>query len=204
MKGYKASCLPLLLIVAACTSGPPLRTFVLTPALAPAEIAPLPASPTARIFLRRVRVPDYLDTTDIVLREGSNEVKVSDTGHWGERLSQGMTHAVAADLEVRLPSDVVALEASGAAERQLLISVNALDIWPDGRCTLTATWTIVDHDTGHAAVSRGGTFGSAPSESVGAGDARLVDALSRTVAKLADTIAKDIGHISAPSTPNTD
>lgn len=205
MKRYAASYLPMLLIVTACTSGPPLRTFLLTPAMDQAALAPMPASAAGLVVLRRVIIPDYLDTTDILLRVGTNEVKASDTGRWGERLSLGLTRALAVDLAVRLPSDRFVLDASNKSGRQLLINVNGLDIRPDGRCTIAATWTIVDHGLPLAVVHGGGTFDSSSADrSEGVGDARLVDALSRTAGKLADAIILDIRPITEPSTLHAD
>jgi len=180
----------------ACSSGPPLHTFVLTPPAAP--IAPVPdtASLTERILIRRVIVPDYLDTTDILMRDGTNEVKVNGTGRWDERLSQGLTRALAADLAARLPSDAVVLDTSSPAQQQVLITVNSLDLWPDGRCVLAASWTILDRDAPRAVAGGSGTFDSpASGGTIRVGDAHLVDAISGNVGKLADKIALSMtGH----------
>ncbi len=194
MKRYAGSWLsPLLLCMTACSSGPPLRTFVLTPPLAPTALTPTSASPTERIVIRRVLVPDYLDTTDILMRDGMHEVKVNGTGRWDERLSQGLTRALAADLAARLPSDAVVLDTSSPAQQQVLITVNSLDLWPDGQCVLAATWTVVTHDAPRAVAGGSGTFVSpAIGSTIDVGDARLVDAISGNVGKLADTIAMTI------------
>jgi len=177
----------------ACSSGPPLRTFVLTPPLASTALAPTTASATDRILIRHVIVPDYLDTTDILLRDGTNEVKVNGTGRWDERLSQGLTRALAADLAARLPSEAVVLDTSSPAQQQVLITVNSLDLWPDGRCVLAATWTIVDHHAPRAVDGGSGTFDSpAIGSTTGVGDSRLVDAISGNVGKLADMIALNV------------
>jgi len=179
----------------ACSSAPPLRTFVLTPPLSPTALAPTTASPTERIVIRHVLVPDYLDTTDILMRDGTNEVKVDGTGRWDERLSQGLTRALAADLAARLPSDAVLLDTSSPAQEQVLVTVNSLDLWPDGRCILAASWTIVDHDAAHAVAGGSGRFDSpAIRSTLDVGDAPLVDAISGNVGKLADKIALTIGQ----------
>ncbi len=185
--------LPLLLCMTACSSAPPLRTFVLTPPLAPTALAPTTASPTERIVIRHVLVPDYLDTTDILMRDGTHEVKVDGTGRWDERLSQGLTRALVADLAARLPSDAVLLDTSSPAQEQVLITINSLDLWPDGRCVLAATWTMVDHDAPRAVAGGSGTFDSpAIGSTIDVGDAHLVDAISGNVGKLADQVALTI------------
>lgn len=193
MRRYGESWLALLLCMSACSSGPPLRTYILTPPLHPAPLAPTPASSTERIVVPGVLVPDYLDTTDIVLRDGDNEVKVSATGRWSERLSQGLTRALATDLQIRLPAGTVVLDRSSPAQRQVLINVTTLDLWRDGRCALAASWTIVDHDASRPVSTGSGTFYSAPMGSTtDVGDARLVEAISRTVGELADAITLKI------------
>jgi uncharacterized lipoprotein YmbA len=192
------SCVPFLLCLAACSAGPPLRTYVLTPPLQTTP-TPMPALPVGRIVIARVRVPDYLDTNDIVLRDGNNQVKASATGRWAERLSHGLTRALADDLGAHVESDEVLLDASNAAPRRVLVDVSALDLWPDGNCTLAATWAIVDHATPRAVAYGGGSFNSSPAVStvgvgstVGGGDGRLIDAMSRTVSKLAAAIALNV------------
>jgi uncharacterized lipoprotein YmbA len=193
MRPHALACVPSLLCLVACASAPPPRIYLLTPPLRSAALTPLTALRSGRIVIARVLVPDYLDTTDILLRDGSNAVRVSATGQWGERLSRGLTRALAADLAERMPSYEVLLELSSSAQRQLLIQVNALDLWPDGRCAIAASWTIVDHAVPHAVASGSGRFDSPPSGTMmGDGDARLVDAMARAVGKLADAIAPTV------------
>jgi uncharacterized lipoprotein YmbA len=189
MKRYGESWLVLLLCMSACSSGPPLRTYILTPPLALGPLAPAPASSNERIVVRGVLVPDYLDTTDILLRDGDNEVKLSASGRWSERLSQGLTRALATDLQMRLPAGTVVLDRSSPAQRQVLINVTSLDLWREGRCALAATWTIVDRDASRAVATGSGTFySSAMGSTTDVGDARLVEAISRTLGELADAI----------------
>jgi uncharacterized lipoprotein YmbA len=195
MKRFGKPWMALLLCMSGCSSGPPLHTYVLTPPLGLGPLAASPASSEDRILVRGVLVPDYLDTTDILLRHGGNEVEVSATGRWSERLSQGLTRALATDLQKRLPAHTVVFDRSSPAQRQVLINVNALDLWRDGRCALAATWTIVDHDASRAVATGSGTFYSSPiGTTTEVGDARLVDAMTRTVDELADAIALKIQH----------
>jgi uncharacterized lipoprotein YmbA len=163
------------------------------------------ASRTGRIVIARVRVPDYLDTTDILLREGSHEIKVSGTGRWGERLSHGLTRGLATDLWARLPSDEVIVDRSSTAQRQVLVDVTAVDLWPDGRCVMRATWAILDNAAPRSVAYGGGTFDASPQGSITQpGDARMVDAISRTLGKLADAIALNIRQSSERSALRAD
>jgi uncharacterized lipoprotein YmbA len=193
------SCLPLLLCAVACSSGPPRRTYLLTPPLdqtTPTTTTPSPAGGSMarkqRLEVRRILVPDYLDSSDILMRSGSNELKASATGGWGERFSLGLTRAVVADLAARMPQYSIVEDGSSSARRQLRITISALDLWPDGSCVLAANWSIFDQDSSIPVTSGSGTFDSVTANgTVTASDANLVDAVTRTVGKLADSIVLD-------------
>jgi hypothetical protein len=190
------SWLPLVLCAAACSSGAPRRTYLLTPPVNPTASTTMTSS--HRLEVRRILVPDYLDTTDILTRSGNDEVKVSSTGRWGERLSQGLTQALGADLAARMPKLAIVQDGSGRAQRQLRITVTALDLWPDGRCVLAASWSVVDPDSSIPVTTGSGTFDSSNAGGTSTvSDANLVDAVARTVGKLADSIVPDI-----PDVPN--
>jgi uncharacterized lipoprotein YmbA len=178
------------LCTAACSSGAPRRTYLLTPPIDPT--APTTTTPKPRLEVRRILIPDYLDSTDILTRSGSDEIKASATGRWGERLSQGLTHAVGADLAARLPQYSIVQDGSSSAGRQLRITISALDLWQDGRCVLAASWSIVDQDSAIPVTSGSGTFESMNSGGTAAvSDASLVDAIARTLGKLTDSIVPD-------------
>jgi len=161
--------------------------------------APTTASPAGdpmvqkqRLEVRRVLVPDYLDDTDIQMRTGSDEVQSSVTGRWGERLSLGVTRALSADLAARMPRYTIVQDGATNPQRQLRISVTALDLWPNGHCVLAANWSIVDQDSTTPVTSGSATF----VDSLNAGgpatatDASRVEAIARTLAKLADNIVQ--------------
>jgi uncharacterized lipoprotein YmbA len=173
----------------ACSSGPPLRTFVLTPPLAPTALSPTTASPTERIVIRRVLVPDYLDTTDILIRHGAYALDSSRTGRWGERLSLGITHALSADLMQKLPAYRIELGQSETPDSlRLQLEVDSFDVYPDGHCVLAANWTIVQKSGIKPPAFGRGVFATPASAENHVADAELVSAIASTVAQLADAI----------------
>ena len=91
------------LTLSACGSaGPPPQVYVLgDDDPAKPETASQLNSPV--VELEPVRVPDYLDTTDIVTRHAGGLVVASQSARWGERLSIGVTRAVGASLGIGLP-----------------------------------------------------------------------------------------------------
>lgn len=142
------------------------------------------------IEVRPVLVPDHLDTTDILLRTGGNELKPSETGVWGERLSIGITQALAGALAQRLPSArVVARPPLATPALQILVDVTALQARAGGDCALTAYWTIVRPRTAGTPQIVDSAEGSFVTHADGTGDAAIVAAINAAIDQLADRIA---------------
>src|SRR3974390_3262476 len=88
------------------SAGPPPVIYVLgAPPLAAVSSELLVGRPV--VELKHVTVPDYLDVSDIMVRQSANALTSSQTGRWGERLSVGITRALPANLSGRLPGFVV-------------------------------------------------------------------------------------------------
>ncbi len=142
------------------------------------------------VQLQPVIIPDYLDTRDLLLRGGQNALKVSTTGRWAERLSDELNQALMTDLVVRLPrAQVTAAPPTSKSAPQILVTVDAFDVRPDGRCVLSATWTILDKNNQTVLVSDRGVFTALAKDSAGAiGDADIVSAMAEATGQLADAI----------------
>jgi uncharacterized lipoprotein YmbA len=178
-----------LLMVLGC-AGPAPRIYILGP---PAPPLSGMASEAGRpiIELKTVTVPDYLDTLDIQLRDGQNALNVSKTGRWGERLSVGVTRALEDDLTRRLPGVVIARSVpSGQPARTLLVTVDAFDIMPDGRCVLAARWSVIGTDRHTVAASERASIVTMVANSAnGLKDADVVAAMAAAVNQLSDRVA---------------
>ncbi len=171
-----------------CASGPSTRLFLLA---APAAGDSQPATAGAAVQLQTVLVPDYLDTTDILTRAGPHEVAASRTGRWSERLSQGITHALQAGLLSRLHGSRLTLSPpADPTATQLLVTVDALDSWPDGHCVLTAHWTILRRATD--ADERGGQVSFTGPPATTTDDAARVAAIASVVDLLSAEIAASL------------
>jgi uncharacterized lipoprotein YmbA len=188
--------------VAGCSSTAPPNVYVLAPE---ANTRPSETSQTGRpvVSVRHVVLPDYLDNTDLFVRDGRNALKSSTTGQWGERLSVGVTHAVAEDLTRRLPGFVIDQhEAAGRPSRTVLIDVDGFDVTSDGRCALTARWTILGEDGQGTGVSARATFVTMVGQSSDSSrtsdkkltDAGVVAAMAAAVEQLADRVASDLSR----------
>jgi len=182
----------LLAALAACAADVPRQVYVLSnPATPVAGVSAASAAPTVQ--LQRVLVPDYLDTTEIRLRVGAHELRSSSTGRWGERLSIGVTRALRADLSARLPMDMVlpAYPADRSA-LQILATIETFDVWPDGRCVLVATWTLVSKGGGTTAAATRVTITLPAAAPERVSDAMLVAQMAAALDKLADRMAASV------------
>jgi uncharacterized protein len=185
-----------LLVQVGCGSSTPPRIFVLG---APQSPVPSVSSEVNRsvLELSPVSVPDYLNTTDILLRNGQNELRASLTGRWGERLAVGITDALRSALAKRMPGISVVLAAPAAqSARRLLVDVDAFDVMPDGQCVLTAHWTIQGDDRRTLQASERATIVTlAPRSSGDLADAAVVAAMTDAIDQLSARIAGSLPRV---------
>ncbi len=179
--------LPTLLTLTACGGGPAESLFLLGH---PAE-APVGAAPgTPPLMVRTAIVPDYLDTGDIVRRGAGNQITVSTGGRWGERLSLGITDALAAALALRLPGrTVTTLAPTESGGLTLSLDVTAFEIGADGPCRFSARWKLV----GAGASPDTGSEFSVAEDATPGDDASAAAAMTRAIDRLAATIATTLG-----------
>lgn len=136
-----------------------------------------------------MRLPDYLDTRELVVRSG-NQLLPSKTGQWAERLSVGMTRALALSIGMQLPN--VAVLTTNPIERptwQVLVDVTAFEARVDREVVLAARWTVTD-GTGRSSLQSEDAVLMEPTESMD--DAAVVSAMNRAVEGLANQIAGGI------------
>ena len=180
----------LALTLAACgKAGPPPVTYVLgTPATGAQRVEPLTGRPVVEV--KPVLVPDYLDVSDILVRQAENIVVSSPTGRWGERLSVGVTRALAAGLVRHLPGLVVTSTAPAERPaRQVLAEVEAFEPHAGGSVVLVARWRVLD---GPGRETLAGERASSAQPIAGAGDAAVVAAMTRAVEGFAERVAAGV------------
>lgn len=175
-----------LLLIAACSAAPPAQLYVIGD---PPEATQTQEVQSGRPVIRLlpVSVPDYLDTREILRRDGRNEVTASPTGLWAERLSVGITHALAASLATRLgDAIVVTSQPEEPPSQQIKVDVLAFEINADGRCVLTARWTSMSGDGGRVLRRERDTFVERAAQST---DASAAAAMTRAINRLTVQIA---------------
>jgi uncharacterized lipoprotein YmbA len=146
--------------------------------------------------VKPVQFPSYLDTTDLVVRGPGGRLYPSAAGRWGERLSEGFTRALAADLAGLLPRMAVMTEPP--VERpaaQVLVDVETFEATTDGSVGLIARWTVTDGAARQVVASERAVLSV---RMQGTGDPAVVNAMTQAVQDLAGRIAARVARF-APS-----
>lgn len=165
--------------VAGCSS-PPLQLYTLAGAGTGQNGAVTPSTPILEV--RRVQMPDYLDTQDILTRNGTALAR-SPNGRWAERLSDGVTDVLAARIGVSRPDLFVTEQAPlGTTANRLLVTITRLDISSSGTATLEAHWTVIPADEKQSEQTYRVSFSSTGNASSDAGTVALVNAMSQQLA----------------------
>jgi uncharacterized protein len=185
-------------LLAACKlAGPPPAEYVLgTPSAPSAKSQATTGLPV--VVVKRVQLPDYLDRTAMVERRG-NELVPSSTSRWGERLSVGMTRALASSLAAHLPGMVVTTRAPlGHPARQLYVDVVTFESsTQQRRVVLVARWKITDGSGQQTLISEQGSF---VETIAGADGGAVATAMSQAVEGLAGQVAagmEETGRVGA-------
>lgn len=177
----------LLALLAGCSANMPLRLYHL------GHVSPTEArrddDRLKRVSLRRVAVPDALDTTDILRRGGEHEYVASRTGRWSERLSAELTDALAADLARLRPDLLISQEVTPTPQSQIFVEILSFSIDGSGACSLSARWRVSEG----APASGQGASVTIDEQAIAADDASVAAAMSQAIDRLAAMIASRLG-----------
>jgi uncharacterized lipoprotein YmbA len=88
-------------------------------------------------------VPDYLDTQDILVRNGNVLVR-STQGRWATRVSLEATYLLTSELARRYPDALVTdQQPIEPPNDRIFVTISRLDVTSAGAATLDADWQIV-------------------------------------------------------------
>jgi uncharacterized lipoprotein YmbA len=174
--------------LAACSSSPPTRYYVLNAIVPAAPVSAMEQSVPVRV--QPIAIPAELDRAELVSHEGPNRVRIMDSDRWAAPLDQQIRDTVSEDLAARLPGRLVAdpnEPASTEPRRLLSIAMERFDA--DGSCTITlrAAWTLRGPGDGE---KRGAEDIRVPGGGACPGAAPA--AMSQALATLADRLAAAI------------
>ena len=137
------------LLVAGCSSVPPVRYYVVTPLEETAAAAPLPASapaPGPGVVVAGVRLPQYLERPQLVTRSGDNQLRVEEFHQWGGNLAKDLTRVLAENLAQLLRSDAVVAAPHTLRVRpdyRVEVEVLRFERAGDARVHLAAKWWLL-------------------------------------------------------------
>jgi uncharacterized lipoprotein YmbA len=131
-------------LTASCAS-PPLTIYTLGAPAAAVGTGPL-GQKTLVIEVRRVTIPDYLDSQDILVRD-RNVLARSSLGRWATRLSLEATYFLTSELARRRPDTLVTDQPPiEPPNDRIFVAISRLDVTSAGVATLDADWQIVPRD----------------------------------------------------------
>lgn len=152
------------------------------------------------VGLGPVRIPAYLDRSQIVSALSGQEYTLSDEHRWAERLEVTIARVSAENLARMIPTDRIVLHPwARDARPDLQVAIEIRDLYLDaaGTARLGAQWTLRSNDRPNA-VTR--SFNC--SQAAAPGDfARMVEAESRCLARLNRDIADAVRDLTAPVAP---
>ena len=118
------------------------RYFVLTPL--PANETKVENTNLVAVGVGRVKIPDYLLDTSLVVRRGNNEIDYLLLSVWAERLDGGLQNTLAANLATLLPTDQIRLSdwQSDDVSLEVHVAIEQFDVSAEGTGVLVAWWRV--------------------------------------------------------------
>ncbi|HSA82099.1 MAG TPA: PqiC family protein [Geminicoccaceae bacterium] len=135
------------LLLASCAGTSPTRFYTLSSLSATPGETPGMASRDLTVAVGPVTLPEYLNRPQLVTRDGSNRVLLSDFDSWIEPVQGLFARTLVANLAVLLGTDDVLLLAQRRPVRpdyQVEVEVTRFDVDTGGNALLDARWWILD------------------------------------------------------------
>lgn len=137
----RALALTALVLLSACGSSPAVKYYLLeSSAVAPDEVSAVQQRPL--ILLAPVRIPRYLDRSQIVTANTDKTYQLSELHRWAEGLDHNLTRVLQQDLSRLLPANLVMNASSDAAGLKLAVSILQFHVDSGGQALLEAQWQI--------------------------------------------------------------
>ena len=129
---------------------PKTRFFMLNPLSSSDQSAqPLASLPQVAIGVGPIRLPEYLDRRDIIVRTSRNEFELAELNQWAEPLSDTFARVLSDNLSILLGSDKVVIfpwRSAVPVDYQLVMQVLQLDGRPGETVVLRTRWQVFSSD----------------------------------------------------------
>ena len=134
------------LLLTACGSSPPVRHFSLSPTV---PVAAGESGAVVALGVGPIRMPEYLDRTQMVRRDAGQELRVDEFSRWAEPLSTAFHRIVSADVDNAVDGLVAVAfpwesAVRGVVDYRLLGEVTRFDADRSGRVVLDIQWGVVE------------------------------------------------------------
>lgn len=172
------------------------RFFLLTPIAQAGAPASQQNTRGLVLGLGPIKLPDYLDRSEIVTRADSNRLQFSENDHWAEPLKNNFTRVLSQNLSSLLGNlQIVNFPwySSTHIDYQIAVTVDRFECEGQGNARLAARWSINDPASGRI-LDRGESDLSAPA---GGGTDQQVAALSQTLGNFSRQIATAVAQVNA-------
>jgi uncharacterized lipoprotein YmbA len=183
--------------LSACATSPPTHFYVLTalPAVDSKPSAPRANRPS--IGVGPIKLPDYLDRSEIVTRSGRNALKLADFDRWAEPVTDNFMRILAANLGLLVNTSQVSLSpwpSYVTVDYQVVVEVERFDVGPDGKAVLAGRWYVLSGAENKVLRSSSTVI---TRQVAGNTYADIAAAMSSQVAELAREIAAVLKHLPA-------
>jgi uncharacterized lipoprotein YmbA len=161
-----------------------------------ASVQPVGDLPDTGIGVGPIRMPLYLDRSDIVTRGSQNKVEIADFAQWAGPLQENFSRVLAENLSVLLSTDKIGVfpfARSDSIDYNVTVYVTRFDGMPGDKAYLRARWAILDRKRKESFFEKH-TILSHPT--MGDSTEALIAAKSNTVAELSREIAQAIIEVS--------
>lgn len=181
------------ILLAGCSSAPVTRFFVLSPVAVTNEFSRGQSVPPISLGIREVRLPQYLERPQIVVRSGDHQVYLAEDAQWAGNLQQDMTRVLTQNLAQFLHSDRIFSAPHNSPlkpEFRLELEVMRFEQNFDRRVVLSVRWWLVRTGDNTLLEAPSLTLYGTPLDVLSYES--LVDSMSSVYGELAQAIARSV------------
>lgn len=143
--GSRGALILLLLSQAACVgTAPAVQFYLLEPSPEAQTVTDGTTSSKLSLALLPVRIPHYLERSQLVTATEQNTYRLEEQHRWAESLDENITRVMLQELNAFAPANVVLIRSHQARQAELLLSVNIIEFYSDaqGQAKLHVQWLI--------------------------------------------------------------
>lgn len=191
----------LVLLITSCGGKTPPSSFYALSAMEVGGVSPGPSTKEIRVGVGPIRLPDYLNRPQIVIRQGPNRLIVDEFHRWGGSLEEELLRILAENLGMLLGFDRVRVYAEelDTPDCRVRLSLQRFEGIDQRKALLKGVWTLVEPRTGKLLKTSEGIF-QAPA--AGTDYEALVKAMSDALAAMSRGIAADIERLYSGNRPD--